>query len=83
MSPHRIDLQIFFNSSSTFFQPTNIAPHEVETTTMTLKIPETSPTFRSCSIIEVAYYVEVSLKKAVREILLKLLFRCVPYAKEL
>ncbi|EYB91695.1 hypothetical protein Y032_0203g1842 [Ancylostoma ceylanicum] len=37
----------------------DIAPHEVETTSVSLKIPETSPTFKTCSIIEVTYYVEV------------------------
>ncbi|ETN69257.1 hypothetical protein NECAME_15420 [Necator americanus] len=37
----------------------NIAPNEVETATVSLEIPETIPTFRTCSIIEVTYYVEV------------------------
>ncbi|CAJ0597256.1 unnamed protein product [Cylicocyclus nassatus] len=37
----------------------NIAPHEVGSTTVSLTIPETTPTIKTCSIIEVTYYVEV------------------------
>ncbi|KAK6746063.1 hypothetical protein RB195_012277 [Necator americanus] len=47
------------NSKQPVVKHINIAPNEVETATVSLEIPETIPTFRTCSIIEVTYYVEV------------------------